>query len=246
MGNSPCTEGFSAPSRPKEKIVLKYFPIAGRAEPIRLALLLGQFRYHDERIQGEDWETKYQKQTPWGQVPVLQVGQKHIAQTKAILRFIGKLTKHEGKPMYPKDPMVAARVDEIMDAFDDLWIILAPTFRIENQEQKEEARRELFGTGGQASEKVEKFEKILSDSTNGFVVPEAGFSLADLMYFSFLCVIRSGFVDGLSSSLFKAHIKITEHKEMVANMPVIKAYYQDALRSNPSNVPYYEVFKPGA
>ena len=30
------------PQRPKGKLVLKYFDIAGRAEPIRLALTLGK------------------------------------------------------------------------------------------------------------------------------------------------------------------------------------------------------------
>merc|ERR1711920_804760 len=131
------------------------------------------------------------------------------------------------------------------DAFDDLWITLAPTFRIENAKEKEETRQNLFKPGGQAAEKVALFEKILSQSTNGFVVPEAGFSIADLMYFSFLNVIRSGFIDGLTPALLKDYKKIMAHKEMVANMPVIKDYYANSSRSNPGNVPNYEVFKPG-
>ncbi|CAE8628247.1 unnamed protein product [Polarella glacialis] len=189
-----CFDGLKAPPRPKSSMTLKYFPISGRAEPIRLALLLGKFQYYDQRIEGEEWEAKHKKGTPFGQLPILVVDGKQLSQTKAILRYIGKLSMHEGHYLYPQDPLQAAKVDEVMDAFDDLWILLAPTYRIEDAEQKAEARRRLFADGGEASAMVAIFEGILSQSSNGFAVPEAGFTVADLMYFSFLNVIRSGFV----------------------------------------------------
>mmetsp|Transcript_86315 Transcript_86315/g.239358 ORF Transcript_86315/g.239358 Transcript_86315/m.239358 type:complete len:245 (-) Transcript_86315:86-820(-) len=243
MGNA-CTEGIAGPARPKGNITLKYFPIAGRAEPIRLALKLGKFDFYDQRINGEEWE-RHKKQTPYGQMPVLIVGGKQIAQTKAILRFVGKMTKYDGHLLYPKDPFSAAKVDEVLDAFDDLWILIAPTFRIKDKEQKEQARLELFQPGGQAATLVSIFERILTESGNGFVVPEAGLSVADLMYFCFLNSIRSGFIEGLKADLFKDCTNIMKHKEKVANIPDVRSYYQDKQKSNPMGLSSYEVFLPG-
>mmetsp|Transcript_55058 Transcript_55058/g.178294 ORF Transcript_55058/g.178294 Transcript_55058/m.178294 type:complete len:249 (-) Transcript_55058:41-787(-) len=240
-----CLEGL-APGPPMPKtITLKYFPMAGRAEPIRLALTLGGLQFFDQRIPGQDWTDKYKPSMPYGQLPVLVVDGKTICQTKAILRYVGKLAKYNKSPLYPKDPVLAAKVDELLDAFDDLWILLAPTFLIKDQYQKEEYRQQLFAPGGVATEKLAIFERTLADSGTGFAVPQAGFSVADLMYYSFLCVIRSGFLEGLGSELLKGYPSISKHKEMVANLPAVKAYYADKKRSNPNDVPNYEVFSPG-
>eukprot|EP00438_Fugacium_kawagutii_P002430 Skav223206 [mRNA] locus=scaffold2072:90202:103002:+ [translate_table: standard] len=127
MGNvSSCFEGFKPPQRPKGKLALKYFDIAGRAEPIRLVLALGEYNYQDIRLRGDQWSIKEKESTPFHQLPVLYVDDLALAQTKAILRrFTAELCKY----LYPLDPFVSAKVDEQMDAFDDLWILLAPTYR---------------------------------------------------------------------------------------------------------------------
>jgi len=241
-----CVEGLRGPPPPKvpKSIVLKYFPIAGRAEPIRLAMMLGNLRYVDQRIPGPEWEEKHKASMPYGQVPVLVVDGRNVCQTKAILRYVGKIAKYDGASLYPKDALVAAQVDELLDAFDDLWILLAPTYNIKDEAQKVASRRQLFEPGGSATAKLEIFERML-EGGDGFCVKEAGLSVADLMYFSFLSVIRSGFVDGLSPDLFQPFPNIMRHKEKIASIPEIRAYYEDAGRSNPHAVPYYEVFQPG-
>merc|ERR1719291_589514 len=109
-----------------------------------------------------------------------------ICQTKAILRYVGKLAKHGGSYLYPKDAFCAAKVDELIDAYDDLWILLAPSFAMKEQAQKEKARQALFAPGGPAAKKLEIFERILGESSNGFAVPQAGLSIADILYFCFL------------------------------------------------------------
>lgn len=247
MGNAPCFQGLApAPERPKGRITLKYFPIAGRAEPIRLALLLGKFDYEDRRLTNEDWKSEKGKPSaPYRQLPVLIVDGKPLAQTKAILRYIGKLSQVDDHYLYPQDALLAAKVDEVMDAFDDLWILLAPTYRIEDKSQREQARQQLFAPEGEATGLVKIFEQILSKSSNGFVVPEAGLSVADLMYFGFLNVIRSGFVEGLGPDLFKEYPSITKHKDKIANLPDVSAYYNNAEKSSPGKIPHYDVFKPG-
>lgn len=203
------------------------------------------FRHDDMRLSGSEWEERYKKLMPYGQVPVLIVDSKPIAQSKTILRYVGKIATFHGRPLYPTDPLAAAKVDEVIDAFDDLWILLAPTFRIEDQKRKEHMRQALFSPQGEATKFILIFEGILAESANGYVVAEAGLTIADLTYFCVLNFIRSGFTDGLDPSLFVQYPYITKHKEMIAKLPKIKEYYQDAKQSNPTNIPSYEVFKPG-
>eukprot|EP00434_Breviolum_minutum_P003491 symbB.v1.2.003070.t1/scaffold124.1/size443775/10 len=242
MGNvSSCFEGFKPPQRPKGKLVLKYFDIAGRAEPIRLALALGEYTFQDVRLRGEEWGEKEKESAPFKQLPVLYIDGVPLAQTKAILRYLGRVTQFQGKSLYPTDPYVSAKVDEIMDAFDDLWILLAPTYRIQNQAQKEQARQRLFEEG-EAKGLIQIFESTLAKSTNGYVIAEAGFSVADLMYFAFLSMVRSGFVEGLGPKLLSGYPHILRHKELVAAMPEVQKYYK---KQNNAGCPFYEVFLPG-
>lgn len=218
-------------------LTLKYFAISGRAEPIRLTLTLGQVKFHDMRIPGSEWEAKHKSLMPYGQLPVLVVDQKPIAQTKAILRYVGKLVVWKnGNCLYPKDPFLAAKVDEIIDAFDDLWLVLSPTMKIADQETKEEARRKLFAPGGAARALLDIFEKALNASVSGYIVPQAHLTIADIMLFCTLNTFRSGFLEGLGPDLYKDHSKIMEHKHKIASIPLVKKYYETPR-------PFYEVFQ---
>mmetsp|Transcript_13515 Transcript_13515/g.29670 ORF Transcript_13515/g.29670 Transcript_13515/m.29670 type:complete len:245 (-) Transcript_13515:24-758(-) len=242
MGHaSSCLEGCFGWEHP-EKITLKYFPIPGRAEPIRLALVLGGLQFHDHRLSGEDWRGKYKRTMLFGQVPVLELQKKRrLTQTKAILRYVGRFAKGlHGKHLYPSDPWLGAKVDEIVDAFDDLWILLAPSYRIDDQPLKEHVRQQIFEPGGEGAPLLDAFEAILAKSYNGFAVPEAGLTVADLVYFGFLNSIRSGLVEGLGPGLFAdlGYKRIVAHKEMMARIPAIERYYKD------KDLLFYEVFRP--
>lgn len=72
-------------------IVLKYFPIAGAAEKVRLALWLADLPFDDVRVPMADWPA-LKAQTPYGQVPVMSIdGGPYIAQSSAMLQHIGRL-----------------------------------------------------------------------------------------------------------------------------------------------------------
>lgn len=258
-----CFAGFSKPTRPKS-VVLKYFQIPGRGEPIRLLLCLGDIRFKDDRITASQWEEQKKKwlqpkmnmeeqrnEFPYGQVPVLIVDGKILAQTKAIIRYVGKIASYEKHCLYPTDALLAAKVDDLLDAFDDLWMILAPTFRIVDPAQKEATRKRLFAPGGQANLILDIFEGILSRSSNGFLVPEASLSIADVTFFCFLNMIRSGFIEGLGPDLGSERKlqedfpRIWSHKEKVAAIPKVRDYYASERSKESETGTLYEVFREG-
>eukprot|EP01091_Cochliopodium_minus_P021197 TRINITY_DN95_c0_g3_i1.p1 TRINITY_DN95_c0_g3~~TRINITY_DN95_c0_g3_i1.p1 ORF type:complete len:214 (+),score=81.93 TRINITY_DN95_c0_g3_i1:72-713(+) len=94
---------------------ITYFNAEGRAEPIRLALFIGGIEFDDERIDFPELQ-KRKPNLPFGSLPVLTTGEGEIiAQSNAVLRYAGRLAK-----LYPQDNLQATRVDELIDAVEDL------------------------------------------------------------------------------------------------------------------------------
>ncbi|CAL8089294.1 unnamed protein product [Orchesella dallaii] len=96
-----------------EKYKLTYFNAKGFAEPIRLIFANAGVQYEDNRIEREDWPT-LKNTFPWGQLPVLQFGDKTLSQSNTICRFLGRKFNLTGS-----NDWEAARVDELADALSD-------------------------------------------------------------------------------------------------------------------------------
>ncbi|KAJ3136963.1 hypothetical protein HK100_001242 [Physocladia obscura] len=122
------------------KLKLTYFNIKARAEPIRLALVINGIPFEDERLERPLWPA-LKPNTPFGQVPLLTVDNKIvIAQSTAILRYVGKLGPHK---LYPDDPLHAALVDQIISQVQDLEANLKPSAVESDPEKKLKLRIEL-------------------------------------------------------------------------------------------------------
>lgn len=66
----------------------QYFPIAGAAEKVRLAFVLGDVPFEDETVYGEAWAA-LKPTTPYGQIPLLTIdGGAPITQSDAMLRCV--------------------------------------------------------------------------------------------------------------------------------------------------------------
>ncbi len=78
---------------------------ARRAEATRIMLDIAGVPYEDKRVSHAEWPA-IKPTTPFGQVPVLEVDGKQLAQSGAIERYAAKLAK-----LYPEDPWEAAQVD---------------------------------------------------------------------------------------------------------------------------------------
>ena len=108
---------------PLPELELTYFDIAGLAEATRKALRFGEVPFTDSRIAKDKFETmKDSSCFLFGQVPMLTVyGTDDIVQSKAILRYAGRLTR-----LYPsKNPLHAAYVDQWIELHSEFWFPLA-------------------------------------------------------------------------------------------------------------------------
>ena len=75
----------------KQNITLKYFPIPGAAEKVRLELWLCGVEFDDVRVPPAEWP-ELKCHTPYGQLPVMSInGGPYITQSNAMLQYVGTL-----------------------------------------------------------------------------------------------------------------------------------------------------------
>jgi len=199
------------------KLVLTYFDLDGsRGEVARLAMHLAGIAFEDKRIAGKDWPA-LRDSTPFQSLPVLEVDGKVIAQSNTINRYLGKLAG-----LYPKDDWNAARVDEVMDAVEDMIIMIGNTFALEGEAKKK--TREALAAGSIAHF-LRQFEARLEAGGGEWFV-ENRLTVADLKCFLFVRWLKSGMLDHISADLVDRHAPLlAAHLERVENHPVIAAYY---------------------
>lgn len=199
---------------PKTK--LTYFDFAGsRGEECRLALFLAHVDFEDERIKVTDWPAR-KASTPFGGLPVLTVeGKGSVAQSNAILRYVG--SEHG---LHPKDPWEAARHEAVMGAVEDMRVKMGPIARIKDEAEKKRAREEA--AGGYLQDWGGSVERQIGE---GPFVAGDRISVADLKLFVALSPFFKGVIDHVPSDVFKAFPKLTRLFHAVETHPRVVEWY---------------------
>jgi len=187
-----------------------------RAEISRLALFIGGIEFEDFRpSKDEITKMKTDGILPFGQLPILQVDGKTIAQTGAIARFCGKLSK-----LYPSENQFeAAKIDEVIDLATDITNQIVPSLREKNPKLRTKMRKEL-------SEKVLPrwlgfLENLIVENKNtGFIVGDS-LTIADLAAWRLCGWISGGGIDGISENILVAFPHIYKHQNKINNFPKI-------------------------
>jgi len=99
-----------------------YFEIYGRAEPIRILLNHAGVEFENICLTMEAF-AEFKKDTtkcPFGQLPVLEIDGKFLAQGGSILRYLGGLHGY-----YPEDPELRFKADQTCDLVDDFTMHIA-------------------------------------------------------------------------------------------------------------------------
>uniref|UniRef100_A0A0N5B0A5 glutathione transferase n=1 Tax=Syphacia muris TaxID=451379 RepID=A0A0N5B0A5_9BILA len=103
---------------------LTYFDFRWFGEGARLLFHYAGVPFEDERIQVDQWPALKPKM-PFGQLPVLTVDGKVIAQSGAICRYLAREFD-----LVPKNPVDDALVDSIYDAHKDFLLQSKPYFMV--------------------------------------------------------------------------------------------------------------------
>lgn len=199
------------------KLKLTYFDFdGGRGETIRLALVLGNVPFEDDRVTREKWK-QIKSQQPFGALPVLYVDGVPLAQSNAISRYVGKLAD-----MYPSDPWQAALCDETLETVEEMTMHIGSTISLPDEEKKK--KRLLL-----ASETLPVFLKGLDrrlKSSGGTYFANQQLTIADIKVYDLIQWVSSGILDHIPQDLVELNASsLMRHCEMIKSDPRIKSYY---------------------
>ena len=199
------------------KLKLTYFDFSGgRAEPARLAMIIGSIPFEDYRFAQSDF-SEVRKTTPLNQVPTLHINDLQITQSDAITRYVGKLAG-----LYPENDVEALLCDEVMGALEDINNKLGATFGLIGDELKN-ARATLVS--GALPQYLRWLENQLQ-SHGGEFLADNRLTVADLKAFVMLRWLNSGKLDHIPADLIETVApKLNAYMERISNIPAIAKHY---------------------
>lgn len=194
----------------QNKIKLTYFDMAGRAEAVRLALYVGGVPFEDERISHSEWNENVKPNARFGQLPLLEVGGKVLAQSYAQLIFVGQLAG-----LYPEDTWERAKVHEALFLGEDILQTVVPSLREQDPEKKKALRAKFV-------EELPKYlafiDKLLTETNTGYLAGPK-LTIADINMFTLLQWFSNGTLDDVPTDILSKFARIAEFQQRVASLP---------------------------
>lgn len=217
---------------------LIYFGIPGRGEAVRLALAIGGVDFEDARVPFQAWG-KVKPTTPWGTVPVLELADgSQLAQARSILRFVGTATG-----LYPSEPRLAQRVDELLDALEDLDAAITGAGRGLPKGELEAARLAAVSEGGAVYGLLAKLDAFVEAHGRGGYAVGAEMTIASILTFVTLGRAVGGVFFGVPPTVCDPFPHIQAVRRTVGRDPAVVAWYDArvAQRTLPSLSPAEQV-----
>ena len=195
-----------------------------RAEVLRVSLFIGGIAFDDVRITKEEFEEviltgKLRKSItiPFHQLPVLEVDGEIIGQTAGIARYCGKLSN-----LYPKDDLLASKVDQIIDTATDITNLVSPTVREKNEIIKKDTREKL--TNKLLPRWFTYLENILENEKGSTWFVDNKISIADIAIWRLLGWLKSGMLDGIPTNICDAYTKLNNVYAEVHKHPKVQEW----------------------
>jgi glutathione S-transferase len=185
---------------PDSSLRLHYFPLPGRAGPIRDLLKMSGIAYEDVHISFDEFrQHKAAGTLPFSSYPVLEVrsaaGVVTSTQSNAILRYLA-----HGTDLYPdNDPLRALKVDEALDFGEDINQAISPSIGEQDPERRAEMRKKL------AEETLPRMVRhlenmLVANGSTGFVVGRS-LTIADLKLWWVAGRLVNGSLDGIPKTM---------------------------------------------
>jgi glutathione S-transferase len=201
------------------KIALTYFDIPGRAEPIRLALLIGGIPFEEQLVPFAEWGNicNDRSRFPEGTVPTLQVGDDVFGNSHAAGAYAAAAAGLDAP-----SPALKARQREILALIEAVYdgsdmTSFSRTMRCQDEDQKKVLRGEW----------TETLKFYLGRAESIAVGPlSAGDQLtyADLNIYNAIAHLKSKDIDYFDDSwVDQALPKLVAIYTHVSNLPAVKA-----------------------
>jgi len=190
---------------------LSYFNAKGFAEQSRFCFAYAGVPFEDVRYEHDATWTMSKNKFEWGALPVLEVDGKQIAQSKAILRYLGKKFNLAGE-----NDFEAAKCDEMIEALSDLRS--ACVFMYQEKDEKVRAEKLAALVADTLPKFFGKWNEML-EKNGGFLVGKK-FSYADFG-------IAAGvdmFNDKVGAQVLDKYPALKAHHQKVLSAPGIKEW----------------------
>ena len=195
-----------------------------RAEVLRVSLFIGNIPFEDVRISREEFKEviitgKLRKEIliPFHQLPVLEVNGEIIGQTAGIARYCGKLAG-----LYSENSLLAAKIDQILDAASDITNLVSPTVREKDEKIKKEMREIL--TKKLLPRWFNYLEKILQKEKKSIWFVNNNMTIADIAIWRLLGWLKSGMLDDIPTNICDSYIKLNNVYTEVHKYPKIQEW----------------------
>ncbi|KAF7287673.1 glutathione S-transferase S1-like [Rhynchophorus ferrugineus] len=190
---------------------LIYFDLTGRAEPIRYIFAYCNQPYEDVRVSREQWH-EIKKDTPFGQIPILEIDGKPVAQSNAIARYLARQFKLTGK-----DEWEALQCDVLIDTISDFQQGSRKLFLESDPEKKEALKKKIY---------EEEYPFYLS-RFNSIVDKNGGFAVgSQTTWADFVFATTLSSIEKRNAGVLKPYPALTNLIERVHNLPAIKKWLE--------------------
>ena len=191
---------------------------------MRVSLFMGNIPFEDVRISKEEFreviltgKLRNGMAVPFHQLPVLEIDGKIIGQTGGVARYCGKLSS-----LYPKDNVLAALVDQIIDTATDITNLISPTVKEKDGKIKKNMREKL--THKLLPRWLNYLEQILNENKDAIWFVDNKLSIADIAIWRLLGWLKSGMLDGIPTNICDAYTKLNNVHAEVHKHPKVQEW----------------------
>lgn len=220
-------------------IKLTYFDIEGRAECVRLALVLSGTDFDDDRVSFSDWPAM-KPTTPYGKLPLMSIdGGSARSQSGAMLRWVGSTCS---ETLYPTCSLF--EIEEAIGLIGDMQDSWAPNLFIGMRPQnfgypegytKTEEGQDLVKklrttwVDNELPKWLGYLEDMLEKNGGVWLASKGAPTIADCLAIPFLRGFSRGFMDYVPADSLEKNPKIVDYIQRFVSLPEIRGRYSDGI-----------------
>uniref|UniRef100_A0A7E4VKV5 glutathione transferase n=1 Tax=Panagrellus redivivus TaxID=6233 RepID=A0A7E4VKV5_PANRE len=192
---------------------LTYFDVRALGEPIRLLFKYAGVEFKDVRIKHIDWPN-IKPTTPTGKLPYLEIDDKVLPETSAILRYLARQFNLIGANEFE-----AAFADSTLDTYRDFMAAIRPHYVVVAgfaEGNADQLFKDVYIPNRDTAFK--RLGDLLSKSKSGFVV-DSGVTYVDFFIADHITTLLN-----LDPSFEKTFPEIVAYQKKVYALPQLKDY----------------------